>query len=127
MQLTGKITRDSLMTLEAYSKWRKAHKAEIIAHRKLRSVALGEHITLQFESETTIRYQLARAGRASIFLYDPAGRRVRTLVDDILPPGSHSVTWDGRDGSGRKLASGAYFYELRQEGAEARRRILLLR
>ena len=58
MQLTGKITRDSLMTLEAYSKYRKAHKADVIAHRKLRSVALGEHITLQFESELTIRYQI---------------------------------------------------------------------
>jgi hypothetical protein len=58
MQLTGKITADSLMTLEAYSKWRKAHKAEIIAHRKLRSVQLGEHITVQFESELTMRYQV---------------------------------------------------------------------
>ncbi len=58
MQLTGKITRDSLMTLEAYSKYRKQHQGEVIAHRKLRSVALGEHITLQFESELTIRYQI---------------------------------------------------------------------
>jgi hypothetical protein len=58
MQLTGKITADSLMTLEAYSKWRKAHKGEVIAHRKLRSVSLGEHVTLQFESEFTIRYQV---------------------------------------------------------------------
>jgi hypothetical protein len=58
MQLTGSITPDSLMTLEAYSKWRKAHKPEIIAHRKLRSVQLGEHVNLQFESETTIRYQI---------------------------------------------------------------------
>ncbi|TBR77488.1 MAG: DUF3501 family protein [Burkholderiaceae bacterium] len=58
MQLTGKITADSLMSLEAYSKWRKAHKADVMAHRQLRSVHLGEHINLQFESETTIRYQI---------------------------------------------------------------------
>ncbi|HEY8048899.1 MAG TPA: DUF3501 family protein [Ramlibacter sp.] len=58
MQTTGKITPDSLMTLEAYSKWRKAHKGEVIEHRKLRSVALGEHVTVQFESELTIRYQI---------------------------------------------------------------------
>ncbi|MCB2000119.1 MAG: DUF3501 family protein [Burkholderiaceae bacterium] len=58
MQLTGHITPESLMSLEAYSKYRKAHKDEVIAHRKLRSVALGEHITLQFESELTIRYQI---------------------------------------------------------------------
>lgn len=58
MQLTGHITPESLMSLEAYSKWRKVHKAEVIAHRKLRSVQLGEHLNLQFESETTIRYQI---------------------------------------------------------------------
>jgi wyosine [tRNA(Phe)-imidazoG37] synthetase (radical SAM superfamily) len=58
MQITGHITADNLMTLEAYSKFRKEHKADIIAHRKLRSVPLGEHMTLQFESETSIRYQI---------------------------------------------------------------------
>ncbi len=58
MQLTGRITVDSLMTLEAYSKWRKQHKGDIIAHRKLRSVALGEHVNVQFESELTMRYQV---------------------------------------------------------------------
>ena len=58
MQLTGSITPDNLMTLEAYSRFRKTHKGEILAHRKLRSVQLGEHMHLQFESETTIRYQI---------------------------------------------------------------------
>lgn len=58
MRITGKITPDSLMSLEAYSKWRKEHKAEVMAHRQLRSVHLGEHINLQFESEMTIRYQI---------------------------------------------------------------------
>jgi hypothetical protein len=58
MQVTGHITRDSLMTLEAYSKWRKEHKAQLIEHRRLRTVQLGEHMTVQFESELTIRYQI---------------------------------------------------------------------
>ena len=58
MQITGTITADSLMTLEAYSTYRKEHKAQIMAHRQLRSVRLGEHINLQFESELTIRYQI---------------------------------------------------------------------
>jgi hypothetical protein len=58
MQTTGKITADSLMTLEAYAKWRKLHKGDIIAHRKLRAVPLGEHITVQFESELSMRYQI---------------------------------------------------------------------
>ena len=52
------ITRDSLLTLEAYAKVRRAQRAELIAHRRLRSVALGDHVTLQFEDEKTIRRQI---------------------------------------------------------------------
>jgi hypothetical protein len=52
------ITRESLMTLEAYSKVRKTDKPQMIAHRRLRSVRLGEHINVQFEDELTIRRQI---------------------------------------------------------------------
>ena len=58
MQMTGNISVESLMSLEAYSKWRKANKPLVMAQRKLRSVRLGEFINLQFESEMTIRYQI---------------------------------------------------------------------
>ena len=58
MQITGHITPDNLMSLEAYTKYRKAHRAEIMAHRQLRSVQVGEHLNLQFESEMTVRYQI---------------------------------------------------------------------
>ena len=52
------ITPDTLMTLEAYAKIRKSSAAEFIAHRKLRTVRLGEHVSVQFEDETTIRRQI---------------------------------------------------------------------
>jgi len=58
MQLTGQVTADSLMTLEAYTKWRKEHKGDLRATLIGPTVHLGDHITLQFESETTIRYQI---------------------------------------------------------------------
>ena len=52
------LTRDSLLTLEAYAKARKQMRADIIPHRLLRSVRLGEYMNLQFEDEHTIRYQV---------------------------------------------------------------------
>lgn len=52
------IQRASLLTLEAYAKIRKSSRPQAIAHRKLRSVHLGEHVTLQFEDEQTIRRQI---------------------------------------------------------------------
>ena len=54
----NKITKDSLLTLEAYAKIRKTAKPAVIARRKLRSVHLGDHVTLQFEDEQTIRRQI---------------------------------------------------------------------
>ena len=52
------ISKDSLLTLEAYAKIRNSAKPEFIAHRKLRTVHLGEHISVQFEDERTIRRQI---------------------------------------------------------------------
>ncbi len=52
------ITPDSLMSLEAYAKIRKTAKLDAIAHRKLRSVHLGEHLSVLFEDEQTIRRQI---------------------------------------------------------------------
>ena len=52
------ITAESLMSLQAYSKIRQAQKPQVIAHRKLRTVLLGEHISVLFEDEQTIRRQI---------------------------------------------------------------------
>ena len=52
------ITRESLLTLEAYAKIRNSGRAAFIVHRKLRTVHLGEHLSVQFEDETTIRRQI---------------------------------------------------------------------
>jgi len=52
------ISRDSLLSLEAYAKSRKEFRAKVIGHKKNRSLALGGHVTLIFEDELTIRYQI---------------------------------------------------------------------
>jgi len=52
------ITRESLLSLEAYAKARAEFRARVLAHKKPRTVHLGEHVTLLFEDELTIRYQI---------------------------------------------------------------------
>jgi hypothetical protein len=89
MQITGKITRDSLMTLEAYSRYRKSHKADIIAQRKLRSVRLGEHIRLQFESETTIRYQIQEMLRIEKIFEDEGIQQEIEVYEPLVPDGTN--------------------------------------
>ena len=89
MQLTGKITPDSLMTLEAYSKWRKTHKADVMAHRKLRTLLLGEHLNLQFESETTIRYQVQEMLRIEKIFEEEAIQDEIDAYGPLVPDGSN--------------------------------------
>ena len=52
------ILPDSLLTLEAYAKIRASSRPAFIAHRRLRTVRLGEHLSVQFEDETTVRRQI---------------------------------------------------------------------
>jgi len=89
MQITGHITPENLMSLEAYTKYRKNHKPEVIAHRKLRSVQLGEYINLQFESELTIRYQIQEMLRVEkIFEEEGILAEIETYAP-LVPDGSN--------------------------------------
>lgn len=54
----GKITAESLWTLEHYARIRNQFRAEVMAHKNIRRIALGEHVSLLFEDEKTIRYQI---------------------------------------------------------------------
>jgi hypothetical protein len=89
MQITGNITPDSLMTLEAYTKYRKTHKEEVLAHRKLRSVHLGDHITLQFESEKTIRYQIQEMLRIEKIFEEEGIQSEIDAYAPLVPDGSN--------------------------------------
>jgi hypothetical protein len=92
MQLTGKVTADNLMSLEAYTKWRKIHKPEVLAHRKLRSVHLGENVHVQFESETTIRYQIQEMLRIEKVFEEEGIQQEIEAYAPLMPDGSN---WKG--------------------------------
>ena len=89
MKITGKITADSLMTLEAYSKYRKENKLKIMAHRQLRSVHLGEHLNVQFESETSIRYQIQEMLRLEKIFEEDAIQQEIDAYAPLMPDGSN--------------------------------------
>jgi len=83
------ITRDSLMTLEAYAKARSAMRDEVMAQKKLRRVKLGEHIVLIFENELLIRYQIQEMLRVEkIFEEDGIRHELESYVP-LVPTGSN--------------------------------------
>ena len=84
-----RITRDSLLTLEAYARTRNEYRAKVIAHKKDRTVHLGEHLTLLFEDELTIRYQIQEMLRIEK-TFDEAGIQDELDAYNPLVPDGHN-------------------------------------
>ena len=82
-----RITRESLMTLEAYSKVRKDFRANVMAHKKARTVHLGEHVTLLFEDEMTMRYQIQEMLRAERIFEEGGIQDELDAYNPLIPDG----------------------------------------
>jgi len=84
-----RITPESLMTLEAYAKARKDFRAKVIAHKQARTVRLGEHVTLLFEDELTMRYQIQEMLRIERIFEEAGIRDEIEAYDPLVPDGSN--------------------------------------
>ena len=80
-----------------------------------------------FNPETTIPFELARAGQVRVAVFDAAGRRVALLEDGHRAAGPHQVVWRGRDDAGRALPSGAYFVQMESQTRRDTFKMLLLK
>jgi hypothetical protein len=80
-----------------------------------------------FNPRTTIRFDLPGAGPVRLVVYDVAGRLIRVLADGELAAGAHEAVWDGRDLSGRFMASGSYLARLEAGGKLTTVRMSLVR
>jgi Protein of unknown function (DUF3501) len=84
-----KITRDSLLTLEAYAKARKDVRAKVIEHKKRRTVRLGAHVTLLFEDEQTIRYQVQEMLRVERIFEEAGIQDELDAYNPLIPDGTN--------------------------------------
>ena len=82
-----------------------------------------------FNAATRVAYSLSpgAATRVRLGVYTILGQEVRSLVDAPQQGGTYQTDWDGRDGHGRRQASGVYLLRLRIPGKQWTRRMLLLR
>ena len=81
------ITRDSLLTLEAYARERKAFRARVLAHKRDRTIHVGEHVTLLFEDELTIRYQIQEMLRIEKTFEDAGIQDELDIYNPLVPDG----------------------------------------
>ncbi len=80
-----------------------------------------------FNASTTINFTLLNAGDVRLDVYDIVGRLVKTLVDDNIGAGEHSIVWHGDDTSGKSVVSGIYFYSINIDNKVFSDRMLLLK
>ncbi len=83
------ITRESLLTLEAYVKARPALRAEVIKHKKIRNVQLGNHVSLLFEDELTLRYQVQEMLRIEKIFEEEGIQSELDAYNPLVPDGSN--------------------------------------
>jgi hypothetical protein len=82
-----RIARESLMTLEAYAKARKDFRARVLAHKRDRTIHLGEHVTLIFEDELTIRYQVQEMLRVERIFEEAGIQEELEAYNPLIPDG----------------------------------------
>jgi Peptidase family C25/Propeptide_C25/FlgD Ig-like domain len=80
-----------------------------------------------FQARTIIKYNLPVPTKASLRIYNTAGRLVTTLFQKQHDAGYYSVTWDARDNKGKKFANGIYFYELETPNQKLIRKMILVK
>jgi hypothetical protein len=80
-----------------------------------------------FNPTTTIRYEIPRATRTRLAIYDVGGRLIRVLVDGDLPAGRHEALWDSVNDHGWTVASGVYFYRLTTDDFVRTKKMVLMK
>ena len=83
------IQRDSLLSLEAYAKQRAQFRAQVMEHKKRRTVRLGAHVTLQFEDELTIRYQVQEMLRIERIFEEEGIQHELDAYNPLVPDGGN--------------------------------------
>lgn len=85
----ARIERGSLLPLETYTRERKAFRVRVIEHKKHRTVHLGEHLTLLFEDELTIRYQIQEMLRIERIFEEEGIQHELDAYNPLVPDGSN--------------------------------------
>ncbi len=83
------ITRESLLSLEAYARERPAFRARVLEHKRARTVHLGEHLTLLFEDELTVRYQIQEMLRIEKTFEEEGIRDELAAYTALIPDGTN--------------------------------------
>ena len=90
-------------------------------------VFLNQNLPNPFGAMTRIEYGVPRSMHVNISVYNAAGQRIKTLVDEVKVPGYHVVNWQGTDDLGRRLAEGVYFMRITTDELRDTKKVIHVR
>ena len=80
-----------------------------------------------FNPTTNIQFDLTLTGKTKVEIYNIKGQKVKTLLDQELDAGVHNIVWYGKDGNGKRVASGVYFYKVTFNEQEKIKKMIMLK
>jgi len=93
----------------------------------VKKFALGSNYPNPFNPTTKISYVLKESGTVNLSIYDMRGRLINAVFNGNQNLGYHVVDWNGRDGLGRPVSSGTYFYTIKAENQVYTKKMTLLK
>ena len=96
-------------------------------NREPQSFKLNQNYPNPFNPVTTIEFELFSAGLTKLFIFNQNGQKVTELINQYLPAGKHSITWNGRNSQGNKVSSGDYYYQIFSNKDTQAKKMILVR
>jgi len=109
----------------SFTTQRGSHDSDIIINN-IKNELVGNYPN-PFNPETTISFNVARAGNVAIDVLNIKGQKITSIADKFYDVGSHTVVWNGTDSAGRDVSSGVYFYKMQTADFISTKKMLLLK
>jgi hypothetical protein len=114
------------MTTQRYTWFRQSVAVSAVPDVPMGGPGLAPATPNPARGTANLRFTLPAPAHVRLDIFDVAGRPVAHLLDGLQPAGPQSVSWEGRDDAGRRVAPGVYFCRLASEGWQRSNRLVLL-
>jgi len=101
--------------------------SQINESRLISQFELCQNYPNPFNPETTISYTIPEEGHVTIYIYNPLGQKIRTLIHENQGVGKHRIIWDSKNDMFEDVSSGVYFYQIRYKNESRIRKMILMR
>ncbi|MCF7859329.1 MAG: T9SS type A sorting domain-containing protein [Candidatus Cloacimonetes bacterium] len=88
---------------------------------------LGQNYPNPFNPETTIAYNMIEDGYVSIEVFNVKGQKVKTLINEHVTSGDHTLVWEGTNDNNQKVSSGIYFYKMKSGNYSSTKKMILMK